>query len=1128
MRCGSCGLESDTPRKFCGGCGAALPKRCAACGAESPAAFKFCGECGASLGDAPPRREPAASSSPARDPRAYTPKHLADKILASKSALEGERKQVTVLFADVKGSMELAESVDPEDWHRILERFFAILADGVHRFEGTVNQYTGDGIMALFGAPIAHEDHAQRACYAALHLREALRELARDVKRRHGLDFATRIGINSGEVVVGKIGDDLRMDYTAQGHTVGLAQRMEALASGGSIYLAAPTAALVQGYFALEDLGEFDVKGAAEPLRVFELQGTGAARTRFDLSRARGLTRFVGRKDEMALLEAALEQALTGSGRTVGVMALAGTGKSRLCYELVERCRARGLQVVEARGLSHGKQLPLVAALELMRSFFGIAEGDTDRAAREKIAGRVLLLDEALRDELPIFFDLLGVPDPARPLPALEPEALQRRMHNAVRAIARANGRVEAGVLLVEDLHWLDAASDGVLAQIIAGNAESRGLVLVNFRPEYRARWMGQSHYQQLSLLPLSEAALRELLRELLGGNASVAGLPDAIHARTGGNPFFIEEIVRSLVEDGSLAGARGAYRLTRPVASLPLPATVHSVLAARIDRLPERDKHVLQAASVIGKSFGERILSRVVELPAAELDEALRSLQDAEFLYETALYPEREYTFKHPLTQEVAEHTQLRERRVRAHAATARAIEALDVERLDERAALLAQHWEAADEPLIAARWHVRAAAWIGGSDLGEALAHWRRVRELCREGDRDEALALTAQSGSEIMMLAFQAGLADLSDVELRAVLADVRRASVGTADRQPLANALAWYGYLLMMSRSDVDPILAEALALAREIGNPGLEAGVLSVMTDTQYVRGDLHGALALTDRTMDAIGDERQTAVYFGRLEMIELTAAKRAVYFCDLGRHVEGRAALGRYEARVEQLGLSLENELMSLHFWLGFSQPLFGPTPDALQRARRFARLADESGRVEWIHRASHTVGNILQLLGQFEESIAWLERALAVQREQRVGAFYEGATLAGLADAHRACGRIEEARRLAQEAVAMAESTGTRAREIAAQLAFARVLIADGAGERDAIDAALARAEALVDETGARAHLPFVSEVRADLARARGDATEAASKLREAHSLFVEMGATGHAERLAKELAP
>jgi len=308
MNCSACGQPNPERTKFCLECGMPLAARCASCGGELPPAAKFCGQCGTQVA--------AAVPSPAeRSPRSYTPRHLAGKILASRSALEGERKQVTVLFADVKGSMELAESVDPEEWHAILDRFFAVLADGVHRFEGTVNQYTGDGIMALFGAPLSHEDHAQRACYAALALQGALRELAREVKRQHGLELATRIGLNSGEVVVGRIGDDLRMDYTAQGHTVGLAQRMEALASGGSIYLSERTAALASGYFALEDLGEFRVKGVSEPLRVFELTGVGALRTRFDRSRARGLSKFVGRTAEMSALEAALAQALAGHGR---------------------------------------------------------------------------------------------------------------------------------------------------------------------------------------------------------------------------------------------------------------------------------------------------------------------------------------------------------------------------------------------------------------------------------------------------------------------------------------------------------------------------------------------------------------------------------------------------------------------------------------------------------------------------------------------------------------------------------------------------------------------------------------------------------------------------------------------
>jgi class 3 adenylate cyclase len=364
----------------------------------------------------------------------YTPKHLADKILQSKSALEGERKQVTVLFADVKGSLELAEQLDPEEWHRILERFFEILAEGVHRFEGTVNQYTGDGIMALFGAPIAHEDHAERACYAALHIRGAVREYANEVRARHGVPFGARIGLNSGEVVVGRIGDDLRMAYTAQGHTVGMAQRMEALAESGHICLSEHTARLVEGYFELADLGRTKVKGVEAPIGLFDLEGVGEFRTRLDRSRARGLSKFVGRDADMAVLEAALERAHAGSGQVVGVAADAGTGKSRLCAEFVDGLRARGIPVLEARGVAHGKSIPMLPMLELWRAFYGIGEEDGPEATRAKIAGRLLLMDEGYREALPIVFDVFGVPDPAHPAPKLEPEQRQKRLHGVVSA----------------------------------------------------------------------------------------------------------------------------------------------------------------------------------------------------------------------------------------------------------------------------------------------------------------------------------------------------------------------------------------------------------------------------------------------------------------------------------------------------------------------------------------------------------------------------------------------------------------------------------------------------------------------------------------------------------------------
>jgi len=633
VNCASCSNEAPAGSTFCNNCGAPLSATCVTCGATPPPGSGFCNGCGAALG-ATTASNPASERAPAD----YTPRHLADKILQSKSALEGERKQVTVMFADVKGSMDLAGQVDAERWHEILDGFFTILADGVHRFEGTVNQYTGDGIMALFGAPIAHEDHAQRACYAALHLREELDRYATEIKREHGIGFSTRMGLHSGEVVVGKIGDDLRMDYTAQGQSVGLAQRMESLASPDSCYLTAATAALASGYFEFEDLGEFNVKGVTEKVHVHRLTGIGSSRSRFDISLARGLSRFVGRAADLRILEDATEQAATGNGQVIGVVAEAGTGKSRLCFEFMERCRARGMQVFEGRAVAHGRNIPLLPILEVFRAYFEIRQEDDDRTAREKIAGRMVLLDHAFAEALPLLFDFLGVADPQRPAPRLDPEARQRQLLAVMRQVIQSVSEERPTVTLIEDLHWMDEASGEFLAHMVEAREGSRNVLLLNFRPEYRADWMQKSWYRQIALTPLGKEAIAELLADLLGSDPSLAGLASPIHARTSGNPFFTEEVTQTLIESGHLEGTRGAYRLVTPIDRLEVPATVQAVLAARIDRLEEREKHVLQVASVIGKDFAEPMLEEVADLPSNDPKDALAELRRAEFLYELAM----------------------------------------------------------------------------------------------------------------------------------------------------------------------------------------------------------------------------------------------------------------------------------------------------------------------------------------------------------------------------------------------------------------------------------------------------------------------------------------------------------
>jgi adenylate cyclase len=381
---------------------------------------------------------------------------------------------------------------------------------------------------------------------------------------------------------------------------------MEALASPDSCDPTAATAAHAGGNFALEDLGEFRGKGVAEPVQVHRLIGLGAARTRFDVSRARGLSRFVGRAADVRTLEDALEQSAAGNGQAVGVVAQAGTGKSRLCFEFLERCRARGLRVFEGRAVAHGKNIPFLPILEVFRAYFGITSEDDDRAAREKIAGRMVVLDQKFAEALPLLFDFLGVADPGRPAPRLDPEARQRQILAVMRQVIQSVAEGRPTVTLIEDLHWIDDASGEFLEQMVEAQSGSQRLLLLNFRPEYHAEWMQKSWYRQIPLTPLGPEAIGELLADVLGSDPSIAALTEPIHARTGGNPFFTEEVAQTLIESGHLEGERGAYRLVTPIERLEVPANVQSVLAARIDRLPEREKRLLQIASVIGKDFPE------------------------------------------------------------------------------------------------------------------------------------------------------------------------------------------------------------------------------------------------------------------------------------------------------------------------------------------------------------------------------------------------------------------------------------------------------------------------------------------------------------------------------------------
>ncbi|MCZ6887941.1 MAG: AAA family ATPase [Gammaproteobacteria bacterium] len=1126
--CSACGFESPAGLKFCGQCGQTLGLSCPKCHAAVPGGFKFCGECGASI-------EVTASGSGAlaaaeRSPRAYTPKHLADKILQSKSALEGERKQVTVLFADVKGSMELAEQLDPEQWHSILEGFFEILTEGVHRFEGTVNQYTGDGIMALFGAPIAHEDHAQRACYAALDLRDSLRSYANELRRNEGLNLSTRIGINSGEVVVGKIGDDLRMDYTAQGHTVGLAQRMENLAEPNTCYLSEATARLVTGFCAFDDLGPFRVRGVSEPVGVFVLRGVGEQRTRFDVARQRGLSQFVGRDGDMQALESALSQAQAGNGQVVGLVAPAGTGKSRICFEFLEQCRARGCAVTVGHAVAHGKNVPFLPMLEAFRDYYDVKDGDADHVVREKIAKCLLRVDANLAEMLPVVFEFFGVPDPARPVSrTLDAEARQRQLFEVLRREVREGSDGGQLVTLIEDLHWIDAGSEAFLEQWVDAIAGSRALLLLNFRPEYHARWMGKSYYRQIPLAPLDPEAMNALLGDLLGDDASIAGLAEVIYERTGGNPFFTEEVVQSLIESGALAGARGQYRMMTPITQLQVPPTVHAVLAARMDRLAEPEKRLLQTAAVIGKNFSEPVLVQVLadvapqEAAPDEVAAALHVLAQAEFIYEQTLYPVAEYTFKHPLTQQVAYETLLRERRAQVHAAVAVASAEVFADKLDEKAGLLAHHWEQAGDRWQAALWHERAANWAGLTDSPEMLRHWQLVLSCLRPLPHSaETLALGVKACVASLNLAWRLGTPTAKATEL---FEEGRRLAEAAGDVVSLAALHGTYGCVLGLVGGDADEYVhysREAVRLADQTEDTGLQVAEHAFLGYGCALAGRLTEGIEVCESARARFPPDAALGVeYTGGYSPFIGILNSHAWVLARAGRLDEASTICQQGEDMARAHG---DYEVGT---WLQLARIEADVCRADTGAARDHARSAVETGAKATTDQSRFvgllTPGISHRLDRDWDKSEAVLEEAvLAIALGYN--RMFEGWVRAELARTLLGRGEVDRAEREAQTAITIAHAQHCRYDEARANLVLVHIELRRGdAAALVRAEEALASAQALIDETGARAHQPEVHECRAAMAQLRGDSAAARSENEAAQRLYTEMGATTQAQRLA-----
>jgi class 3 adenylate cyclase/tetratricopeptide (TPR) repeat protein len=835
------------------------------------------------------------AGTPEQAPLAYTPPYLVEKILTSRSALEGERKQVTVLFADIKGSTELIEGLDPEEARTLLDPALHAMMEAVHRYEGTVNQVLGDGIMALFGAPIAHEDHVVRACYAALAMQATLRRYGEEVRHSHGLEMQIRVGLNSGVVVVRAIGNDLHMDYSAVGQTTHLAARMEQLAPPGSIRLTAATLRLVEGLVQVTALGQFPVKGLTEPVEVFELVGASTVRRRLQAGAARGLTRFVGRQTEIETLGHAQERAGGGHGQVVALVGEAGVGKSRLVYEYVHSHRTRGWRVLEAASVSYGKATPYFPVLDLLKRYVQVDDHDESRTIRAKVTGHVLTLDETLQETLPGLLWLLEALPEDSPFLHLDPPQRRQRTLAALQRLLLRESQVQPLLLVFEDLHWIDSETQALLDSLVERVPTARLLLLVNYRPEYLHGWGSKTYYTQLRLDPLEPVSAAEVLQVLLGDDPSLTPLKHLLIERSEGNPFFLEESVRTLVETGVLAGEPGAYRLAKALPTIQVPATVQAVLAARIDRLSPQDKRLLQTAAVIGHEVHVPLVQAIAELPEADLNRGLAHLQAAEFLYETRLFPERECTFKHALTHEVAYGSLLQGRRRGLHARIVEALEGLYPDRLAEQMDRLAHHafrGEVWDKSLAYGRQAgTRAAA---RSAHREAVAFFEQalaaLAQLSETRDTlEQAIDLRFDLHNALLPLGDQARMFD----HLRAAEALAER----LGDDQRLGQ-VAGHLCIYFSAMGEYDRAIAagqRALALATTSGAFDVQVTAQTRLGQVYYTGGDFRQALDVARRAMALLTGEPRSA----RFDMVALPTVASRTYvagcLAELGGFAEGR-----------------------------------------------------------------------------------------------------------------------------------------------------------------------------------------------------------------------------------------
>ncbi|HYB43951.1 MAG TPA: adenylate/guanylate cyclase domain-containing protein, partial [Candidatus Methylomirabilis sp.] len=952
--------------------------RCAQCRESAPPGARFCPFCGVHL---PPAAHAVTRSLPRG--AAAPGDGVAVDHLASRAELPGERKHVTVLFADVSASMAVLARHDAEEAEALFDRVIEFMVEAVRRYEGTVTQVLGDGIMALFGAPLAHEDHAVRACYAALRMQERISAYGDDAQRTYGIPILIRVGLNSGEVVLRALGADSAL--SAVGQTVHVASRMEQLAKPGTTLATRDTADLGGRRVRTRPLGTVNVKGLADPMEVFEIVGAARSGVRAE-SPSPAASPLVGREGELARLTAVLDRVCEGAGLLVALSGEPGIGKTRLVREFLRVCRARGCVAFGSAGQPYTRATGHRVGLDIIRSYFGLDPSEAPAAIREKVGSTMRALDPELAEQVPAMVWQLGVLEASNPLWRLDAATRRQRGFEANFRLIAAEARRQPFVLLLENLQWVDSGAEDSI-RIFAKTLTPFTLALITYRPEYDDRWVQETGATHLHLDPLVPKTAGELLDLLLGAEPSLAPVKRLLVERAGGNPFFLEESIRELVQSGALVGERGDYRLDHPVTAIHVPSTVRSVLEARMDRLSPEDKRVLQCAAVIGEHVPTGLLEAVTERLGEETRAALARLRQAEFLEEEALFPEPVYAFRHSLTHDVAYGSLLLERRRALHARVLAALEQLPADASDGITEALAYH--------------------AAHAELWEPAVRYARAAGLKTDAGRGhrEAVALFEQA---------LAALEHLAD--------DAAHRALGVDLRDELARALVPLGENPRMAA-----MLREAEAMAAALGDDARRARTLALLCTAYWEVGDSANAMETGERAValaERAGDpDLQVMANFS------LGGATRAI---------------GDYRGAVALLRRNLpltEGERAAHHFGfaaaasvltrghLAWSLAELGEFPEAVQRADEAIRLAQLDGNAFGQTHAHLALGGTLLRQGRLAEAMPVLERGLGLAKD---APFLYAPTAGDLGVVYAMSGRPAAGIELAERAVAQAERMG------------------------------------------------------------------------------------------------